>query len=401
MQRNISISIVVMARAFTNIVQHAPIRDILRFLGGGGGRSAKLLFKEKKTSVRVFYATMQPRAYTFVWYLVLSTVYGVSKSPVRIPARIRVIQSGRLMPRTTIGPFFPSKDWINASEVINKTLHVWYPLGPSPERLYVFSEYNESSRNITFLKIPCGTVPSVKCLSEMINASMQGAHKLKHCEKQVYNPMLRAMPQWGLHVTLQKNQRAPFRTDSATLSYFGLSAMIAYVLQKENTTCDQGTIFPAALSKNTVKLARSINKTRIADFFKRLKIKRNITSTKFKTSNSSVPLTARQFLDYTMLVYITFSASIDCGKLSYNQKLMDGDDVISTLYGKFNTTALRNVSTSDDMPHVPAKKNVGVMRGYLHNVYLRSKMIDILNRDAERRAKRPKQNPKAKNPHSQ
>lgn len=294
-----------------------------------------------------------------------------------ILSRIRAFKNP--VPDITIGPFNFLPKWIKASEKVNRTMRIWYPLQASGGDIYILSRYNESSKNVTFLRPPCGRVPSTTCLHEMINVSITHANEFKYCDKQVYNPMLRAMPYWGLHVTLQKGENSLFRTDSGTASFLGLSAMIARMLQMENTTCDQGTIFPSALSKNTVRLSKHINKTRIAAFFKKLKIKRNSTSTKFKTSNSSTPLTVQQFLDYTNLVYVSFRMSAVCNVMAYDQDLMKDTDVVSLPYGKFNTSALRAVDTYDNLPHVPVARP-GVMRGYLHIVYLKTKVKEILDR---------------------
>lgn len=238
--------------------------------------------------------------------------------------------------------------WLQAAPLLQDgTMPIWFALNnrarSSKNRFYVYSWYNKTNVTLTMKDEPCGKLPSVGCLSKMLNVTIKHADQVQYCNKQIYNPLLFNVPRWGVNVSFPSSARVNHSTDSQSIIYLGLSSLLRQLLGKEN--CSKSTVLLNPLEHNLVKPYVSENRTKL--LFRRLKITRthetkNYASVSTPNYYAPAPLSVRQFCDYTVLMYYLFyNNHLACSlRALYAFRLFSGNRTIDTHYGQFNISSL-------------------------------------------------------------
>lgn len=238
---------------------------------------------------------------------------------------------------------------LQAESRFNNITPFWFPLNtkqPRWQQYYALSWYFPNNKSVRLISEPCGTIPSEGCFRQMLNLSIRTSDTQRYCARTVYNTMLHDIPRWTVNVSLSR-KNSPRPVDSHTLIYLALSSLLTNLLNTEN--CYQSVISIHALRKNlfTVPVPANITKR----LFNRLKIPRNATSNKFPRTNTSLPVTVRQFSDMTILMFYRLYTHFSCSAATlYGKTLNDTRNAtVYTIFGPFNATSLLpgNVTVND------------------------------------------------------
>ncbi|QQL09704.1 Ba103 [Baboon cytomegalovirus] len=165
----------------------------------------------------------------------------------------------------------PDKNIILAGPIDNRSVtYFWLDFyGPyrKPSN-YVMCKYNHTNTSLTIIPPPCGSIPSMKCLSEMINISLHNNTGEEECTlNTTFNPMLYNVPRWTTKVYLGKDYTF---IDSQTIYFLGLSAAIFRNLLRHN--CTKSFYLTSAMSRNLFR-APKISLWKLKQGMRRLKRK--------------------------------------------------------------------------------------------------------------------------------
>ncbi|QQL10220.1 Ja103 [Japanese cytomegalovirus] len=153
-------------------------------------------------------------------------------------------------------PHLPDKNIILAGPIQNTSItYFWYDFyGPflrKPSN-YVMCKYNHTNSSMTLVPPPCGSVPSMKCLSEMINVSLHNDTGEQSCNlTTTFNPMLYNIPRWTTKVYISENI---IILDSQSIYFLGLGEVIFRHLLRYN--CTKSFYLTNAMSRNLFRLPR-------------------------------------------------------------------------------------------------------------------------------------------------
>ncbi len=180
--------------------------------------------------------------------------------------------SFRNYPYTFQWPTMPDNHVILAGPTNKHNItYFWFDFyGPSYRKPsnYVMCKYNHTNTSLTIIPPPCGSVPSMKCLSEMINISLHNDTGEETCNlTTTFNPMLYNVPRWVTKIYLGEDYTL---MDSQTIYFLGLSEAIFRNLLRHN--CTKSFYLTNAMSRNLFR-APKISLWKLKQGMRRLKRK--------------------------------------------------------------------------------------------------------------------------------
>ncbi|AEV80427.1 envelope glycoprotein O [Cercopithecine betaherpesvirus 5] len=182
----------------------------------------------------------------------------------------------------------PDKHLLLAGPVRNESVtYFWYdfysPILRQPNK-YVMCKYNRTNSTMTLVPPPCGSIPSMNCLSEMINMSLHNDTGEESCTlNTTFNPMLYNIPRWTTILYLDAKN---IFLDSQTIYFLGLSEAIFRNLRRHN--CTKSFYLINAMSRNLFRNSR-VSLWKLKQTMRRLKRRQKpIDKTKSKKSKRSI-----------------------------------------------------------------------------------------------------------------
>lgn len=342
--------------------QHNDHNEAVHKRGPADTELGHFLFAKGKR--KTFIKPMKERSYTrtvsmrdvaivttcVLAWLPVSTSTSVSETV----AKLKQQRPLTMLANLTFSNVSSMDSWLRAAPANGSLIPVWYPLNtnwrygrgkyymsnPTRKPYFVYSVYDKAHHTIRFLDNPCGYIPSEGCFRSMLNISIRGSRSVKDCDKTAYSPILQNIPRWGINITIQRPMT--YVIDSQNLIYLGLSTIIQKIFSKEN--CSRNMVYINALQKNLFSTSQ-LEDTRITQLFQRLRIPKSVTSNKYRRSNASAPMTARQFSDYGILSYYFLSLGQNCIiRELYERQIEAGNRTMLTRYGPFDISSLYETS---------------------------------------------------------
>nr|ABY48954.1 glycoprotein O [Human betaherpesvirus 5]ABY48957.1 glycoprotein O [Human betaherpesvirus 5]ABY48958.1 glycoprotein O [Human betaherpesvirus 5] len=208
---------------------------------------------------------------------------------------------------------FP-QDYILAGPIRNDSItHMWFDFYSTQLRKpakYVYSEYNHTAHKITLRPPPCGTVPSMNCLSEMLNVSKRNDTGEKGCGNfTTFNPMFFNVPRWNTKLYIGSNK---VNVDSQTIYFLGLTALLLRYAQRN---CTRSFYLVNAMSRNLFRVPKYINGTKLKNTMRKLKRKQALVKEQPQKKNKKSQSTTTPYLSYTtstafnVTTNVTYSAT--------------------------------------------------------------------------------------------
>ncbi|AEV80610.1 envelope glycoprotein O [Cercopithecine betaherpesvirus 5] len=188
-------------------------------------------------------------------------------------------------------PHLPDKHRILAGPIRNTSItYFWYdfysPILRQPNN-YVMCKYNHTNSSMTLIPPPCGSVPSMHCLSDMINISLHNDTGEESCKlNTTFNPMLYNIPRWTTTLYIGANR---IFIDSQTIYFLGLSEVIFKNLLRHN--CTKSFYLTNAISRHVFRVPR-VSLWKLKQTMRRLKRRQKIEKdTQKKRSRRSTNIT--------------------------------------------------------------------------------------------------------------
>ncbi|AKI29772.1 envelope glycoprotein O [Mandrillus leucophaeus cytomegalovirus] len=175
--------------------------------------------------------------------------------------------------------------------------YFWYdfhgPWNRKPTK-YILSKYNHTAKQMSIIPPPCGSIPSMTCLSQMLNISLHNDTGEGPCNlTTTFNTMLFNIPRWTTKIYVSSSIVA---IDSQTLYFLGLSAAVFRQLRQN---CSESFYLTNAMSRNLFRGRVSL--TKLKNTFRRLKRKQHDKHS--KKHNKSV--------NYTTAIPMTSNTNIN------------------------------------------------------------------------------------------
>ncbi|QQL09879.1 Ba103 [Baboon cytomegalovirus] len=201
-------------------------------------------------------------------------------------------------------PRLPDKNVIFAGPIRNTSItYFWYdfysPILRKPNK-YVMCKYNHTNSSMTLVPPPCGSVPSMECLSSMLNISMQNDTGEEPCKlNTTFNPMLYNIPRWTTMIYVGAD---PVTISSEDIYFLGLGEIIFRNLLRHN--CTKSFHVTNAISRHLFRIPR-VSLWKLKQTMRRLK--RRQTEKHKKTQKAGNTTTA---LPTTQTTYNYTNATI-------------------------------------------------------------------------------------------
>ncbi|AAM00713.1 envelope glycoprotein O [Panine betaherpesvirus 2] len=218
-------------------------------------------------------------------------------------------------------PKFPKRYILAGPKTMNVT-YLWLDFYSNQLRRarYVYSKYDNVTKNITFLLPPCGNVPSMRCLSEMLNISISRRNETGENDDDcrnftTYNPMLYNVPRWNTLITVGSQR---ISVDSQTVYFMGLSALILRYVQRN---CTSSFYLANAMSRNMFRVPKYFNSTKLKNTMRKLKRKqtaKEITLPKTQKRTKRNATVTTNNVTTTTIHAITTSANVTRNGVSKN-----------------------------------------------------------------------------------
>ncbi|AFR56061.1 envelope glycoprotein O [Human betaherpesvirus 5] len=176
--------------------------------------------------------------------------------------------------------------------------HLWFDFHTTQLRKpakYVYSEYNHTGQKITFRPPSCGTIPSMTCLSEMLNVSRRNNTGEENCGNfTTFNPMFFNVPRWNTKLYVGPSK---VNVDSQTIYFLGLAALLLRYAQRN---CTRSFYLVNAMSRNIFRVPKYINSTKLKNTMRKLKRKQAPVKPISKKSRVS---TTTPYSSYTSTIF--------------------------------------------------------------------------------------------------
>ncbi|AAZ80605.1 Rh103 [macacine betaherpesvirus 3] len=195
-----------------------------------------------------------------IWLVIISCSYLTcskkkAKTTTYSPEMIQALKNPtiRSYAYTIPMPKFPDKYRMLAGPINNQSItYFWYDFNALQHRQpsnYIMCKFNHTNSSMLLVPPPCGSIPSMNCLSEMINISLHNDTGEQACDvNTTYNPMLYNVPRWTTRIYVGKNIVI---LDSQSIYFLGLSEVIFRNLLRYN--CSKSFYLTNAMSRNLFK----------------------------------------------------------------------------------------------------------------------------------------------------
>nr|UBQ34185.1 envelope glycoprotein O [Human betaherpesvirus 5] len=224
----------------------------------------------------------------------ISTKYNVSKQPVK-----------NLTMNMTEFPQY----YILAGPIQNYSItYLWFDFYSTQLRKpakYVYSQYNHTAKTITFRPPPCGTVPSMTCLSEMLNVSKRNDTGEQGCGNfTTFNPMFFNVPRWNTKLYVGPTK---VNVDSQTIYFLGLTALLLRYAQRN---CTHSFYLVNAMSRNLFRVPKYINGTKLKNTMRKLKRKQAPVKEQFEKKAKKTQSTTTPYFSYTTSAALNVTTNV-------------------------------------------------------------------------------------------
>ncbi|AHJ81953.1 envelope glycoprotein O [Human betaherpesvirus 5] len=188
--------------------------------------------------------------------------------------------------------------YILAGPIRNESVtHLWFDFYSTQLRKpakYVYSMYNQTAQKITFRPPPCGTVPSMNCLSEMLNVSKRNDTGEEGCGNfTTFNPMFFNVPRWNTKLYVGSTK---VNVDSQTIYFLGLAALLLRYAQRN---CTRSFYLVNAMSRNLFRVPKYINGTKLKNTMRKLKRKQAPVKEQFEKKIKKSQSSTTPYFSYT------------------------------------------------------------------------------------------------------
>ncbi|QTT58594.1 envelope glycoprotein O [Human betaherpesvirus 5] len=238
---------------------------------------------------------------------------------------------------------FPD-NYILAGPIQNDSItYMWFDFYSTQLRKpakYVYSEYNQTGRKMRFRPPSCGTVPSMGCLSEMLNVSFRNNTGEESCVNlTTFNPMFFNVPRWNTKLYVGSTK---VNVDSQTIYFLGLAALLLRYAQRN---CTRSFYLVNAMSRNLFRVPKYINGTKLKNTMRKLKRKQAPVKEPQKKSKKSQSTTTPSFYTTSTtfnVTNVTYSATTTARRTPTSTIAYRPD---SSFMKSIMTTQLRDLAT--------------------------------------------------------
>ncbi|AZV24011.1 envelope glycoprotein O [Human betaherpesvirus 5] len=228
----------------------------------------------------------------------------------------------------------------------NSVTYLWFDFYSTQLRKpakYVFSEYNHTAKTITFRPPSCGTVPSMTCLSEMLNVSKRNDTGEQGCGNfTTFNPMFFNVPRWNTKLYVGSKK---VNVDSQTIYFLGLTALLLRYAQRN---CTHSFYLVNAMSRNLFRVPKYINGTKLKNTMRKLKRKQAPVKEQSEKKSKKSQSTTTPYSPYTTSTALnvttnaTYSVTTTARRVSTSTIAYRPD---SSFMKSIMTTQLRDLAT--------------------------------------------------------
>ncbi|AKI26569.1 envelope glycoprotein O [Human betaherpesvirus 5] len=199
--------------------------------------------------------------------------------------------------------------YILAGPIRNESVtHLWYDFYSTQLRKpakYVYSMYNHTTRKITFKPPSCGAVPSMTCLSEMLNVSKRNDTGEEGCGNfTTFNPMFFNVPRWNTKLYVGPTK---VNVDSQTIYFLGLTALLLRYAQRN---CTHSFYLVNAMSRNLFRVPKYINGTKLKNTMRKLKRKQAPVKEQLEKKTKKSQSTTTPYLSYTTSTALNVTTNV-------------------------------------------------------------------------------------------
>nr|WEG69071.1 envelope glycoprotein O [Mastomys natalensis cytomegalovirus 2]WEG69209.1 envelope glycoprotein O [Mastomys natalensis cytomegalovirus 2]WEG69348.1 envelope glycoprotein O [Mastomys natalensis cytomegalovirus 2]WEG69486.1 envelope glycoprotein O [Mastomys natalensis cytomegalovirus 2]WEG69624.1 envelope glycoprotein O [Mastomys natalensis cytomegalovirus 2] len=216
----------------------------------------------------------------------------------------------------TIGPLNFSNHWIRRQRRKENILPIWYRMTGSegPANLYIRAVYNTSSRMVHACGVPCGYVPSIECMLQMLSDAIQSEAVDSKCTSQTPAPVLYNIPRWTMDIAIPNTQL--FQMESFTLANTAISTLIThYYVRHLNRTCARPFVPLHAIHKNIFSVTST--HSAVNRFFSKLpempfSINKTNDMQTIVTEDRTKLVSMQKFYDFSSFLYSAVYSTVEC-----------------------------------------------------------------------------------------
>lgn len=295
-----------------------------------------------------------------------------------------------------------SDKWIQRIKPVKDVMYIWYPMSgkEGPKDVYIQATYNTTNKTVSAYGIPCGKLPSVSCMLDMLKVVI--AHSryryFNTCSTTFPIPMLYNIPRWSIDILTSESSL--YQTESFTLNSVILTSILLHFPNVYNKTCSDSMI-PLYAIHNTL-LNISVTRRELRKFFRKLPFL-NI----FKNGNVTIPsdsndtqlitrdnLSAQKFYEIGSFMFAALYSTSDCRfRDEHNRKTIETNGVIEIHAGKLPIRNLlvnktKKSHKNKGSPRSKQNKHIelheikhldGMLLDYLDTLALHSDLTNITN----------------------
>nr|WEG68796.1 envelope glycoprotein O [Mastomys natalensis cytomegalovirus 1]WEG68932.1 envelope glycoprotein O [Mastomys natalensis cytomegalovirus 1]WEG71160.1 envelope glycoprotein O [Mastomys natalensis cytomegalovirus 1] len=245
----------------------------------------------------------------------------------------------------TVGPVNFSNHWIRRQRRKENILPIWYRMtGPEgPENLYIRAVYNTTSRMVHAYGVPCGYVPSIECMLQMLSDAVNSDTVDSKCTSQTPSPVIYNIPRWSMDIAIPNTQL--FEIESFILANTAISTLIThYYIRHLNRTCARPFVPLHAIHKNIFNITSTYSA--VNKFFLKLPevpffINKTNNLETIATEPGSKLIPMQKFYDFSLFLYAATYATVECRFYEdHNKKTITSKGNIETHAGTLKVSTL-------------------------------------------------------------
>lgn len=246
----------------------------------------------------------------------------------------------------TIGPLNFSDTWIRRGRRKENVQPIWYRMTgrEGPADIYVRAVYNTTSRTVHAFGVPCGKIPSITCMLEMLTDVVNSEPPDTRCKIKIPVPILYNIPRWTIEIAIPEVQL--LQTDSFALGSIIVSTLIMHYMRGLNRTCARSIIPLYAIHRSVFNITTTWPAfrqflIRIPKFRVLTEDTNETTISESATKNMFDYISISKFYDIVAFFFSALYSSAECRfRDDYNRETIKSKGEITTHAGSLKVPRL-------------------------------------------------------------